>query len=227
MTIRSFKGIRIMHNINKSITSAHFKKYSTLFFNGNSEFTNASLQIVCFDLSTITTISDRRSPFVTLLTPDKKWLNLSRNDALSEGSAEYATVNLTHGRFMGARATINLWNPAVVYPEVSFSQIWLEAGPEESLNTVETGWLVDTVSYPRNQAKMFTFYTGSRYAPNNLLLPVSIYDGPQVEITIAIWKDQVTGDWWLRIQDENVGYWHKDLFTHLKGLQKQFIGVER
>ncbi|KAK2632633.1 hypothetical protein EUGRSUZ_L01300 [Eucalyptus grandis] len=118
---------------------------------------------------------------------------------------------------MGARATINLWNPAVVYPEVSFSQIWLEAGPEESLNTVETGWLVDTVSYPRNQAKMFTFYTGSRYAPNNLLLPVSIYDGPQVEITIAIWKDQVTGDWWLRIQDENVGYWHKDLFTHLKG----------
>ncbi|KAK3410870.1 hypothetical protein EUGRSUZ_J02897 [Eucalyptus grandis] len=88
MTIRSFKGICIMHNINKSITLAHFKKYSTLFFNGNIEFTNASLQIVCFDLSTITTISDRRSPFVTLLTPDKKWLNLSRNDALSEGSAE-------------------------------------------------------------------------------------------------------------------------------------------
>lgn len=190
-------------------------------------------------LSAIATLSDGRSPSVIRLTPDEKWLNLSRIDALPDADHEYAGVSLTPGRFMGARATINVWNPSVVQPEVSFSQIWLEAGPRESMNTVEAGWMVDTVSYPRNQAKIFIFYTadgyrtrcynleckdgfrlirGSRFAPNNLLEPVSVYDNEQQrDLTIAIWKDQVSGDWWLRIEEEIVGYWPEKLFTHLKG----------
>ncbi|KAK0600597.1 hypothetical protein LWI29_016526 [Acer saccharum] len=31
------------------------------------------------------------------------------------------------------------------------------------------------------------------------------------------WTDQVTGNWWLFLDDKQIGYWPKELFTHLKG----------
>jgi len=57
---------------------------------------------------------------------------------------QYAVVYLNSGNFKGAHATINVWNPVVLDQEASFSQIWLTAGPRETVNTIEAGWRVIT-----------------------------------------------------------------------------------
>ncbi|KAI6671818.1 hypothetical protein NL676_006703 [Syzygium grande] len=170
-------------------------------------------------VSIISAIGVGHARSVIRSTPNVKRLNLSENDLVPPGVHEYAAVGLTGGTFMGASAKINVWNPTVVSPEVSFSQIWLEAGPPESLNTVEAGWLKDgyqsTGCYDLN-CKGFVPQKDTRFTPGRPLAPVSTYNGQQYDITMAIKKDPVTGDWWLHIENEKVGHWPKDLFTHLK-----------
>ncbi|XP_056162447.1 uncharacterized protein LOC115666520 [Syzygium oleosum] len=95
------------------------------------------------------------------LTPRMKRLNLSRNDVNADDGHEHAIVSLTGGSYNGARATINLWNPKVVGSEVSFSQIWLAAGPEEDINTVEAGWMVNRELSDSGQAEFFVYWTVS------------------------------------------------------------------
>ncbi|KAG1368774.1 hypothetical protein COCNU_14G012420 [Cocos nucifera] len=46
--------------------------------------------------------------------------------------------------------------------------------------------------------------------------PVSTYDGPQYEITLYVWKDPKTGNWWLQYQNLSpLGYWPSSLFPYL------------
>ncbi|XP_065633983.1 protein neprosin-like [Quercus suber] len=44
------------------------------------------------------------------------------------------------GEIYGARASLNVWNPVVDDGEFSLAQIWVLAGPDEELNTIEAGW---------------------------------------------------------------------------------------
>ncbi|XP_026377877.1 uncharacterized protein LOC113272219 [Papaver somniferum] len=59
-------------------------------------------------------------------------------------------------------------NPSVTPEQFSTSQLWIQNGPKEQINSIETGWA----------------------AP-------------------------ISGNWWLRFRREVIGYWPKDLFTHL------------
>ncbi|RZC89575.1 hypothetical protein C5167_027117, partial [Papaver somniferum] len=52
--------------------------------------------------------------------------------------------------------------------EFSTSQIWIQNGPSETLNSIEFGWM-----------------------------------------------DLQTGNWWLTVDDITIGYWPKEIFTHL------------
>ena len=55
---------------------------------------------------------------------------------------QYATAYLG-GNFHGAHATINVWQPTVSNNgEVSIGQIWVVAGPDDKVNTMEAGWRV-------------------------------------------------------------------------------------
>ncbi|KAI6681537.1 hypothetical protein NL676_035418 [Syzygium grande] len=166
-----------------------------------------------------------------------KRLNLSKNDVHSEDGHEYAIVSLTDGKYNGARATINLWNPTVVNTEGSFSQIWVAAGPDEDINTVEAGWMVNKGGSFTGQAEIFTYWTSDGYNKRGCynvkcrgfvqidsdfilgaaIQPVSTYDGQQYDIKVEIKKDMYTGSWVLSISDKEVGFWPDDLFTHLRG----------
>ena len=54
---------------------------------------------------------------------------------------QYAIV-YREGVFYGARSSLNVWRPVVYDTEFSLAQIWLSAGPDEELNTIEAGWIV-------------------------------------------------------------------------------------
>jgi len=143
---------------------------------------------------------------------------------------EYATADLSSGDYYGAHAKINVWQPLTMNGEVSISQIWIIAGSEVDLNTIEAGWKVDT----RNgKPKFFIYWTGDGYANTgcfNLdcpgfvqvnkqfvfgtpLEPVSTYGSAQYDIGITVHKAE--GKWWLQFDDKVVGYWPQSIFTHL------------
>ncbi|CAN0825336.1 hypothetical protein LINGRAHAP2_LOCUS376 [Linum grandiflorum] len=48
------------------------------------------------------------------------------------------------------------------------------------------------------------------------LQPVSIYGGQQFFINLQIHKDFKTGNWWLKIQGTDVGYWPAELLPNFK-----------
>ncbi|KAL6501146.1 hypothetical protein OROHE_025343 [Orobanche hederae] len=47
------------------------------------------------------------------------------------------------------------------------------------------------------------------------IVPVSAVGGDQFEMTITIWRDPKEGNWWMAFGDKIVGYWPKEIFTHL------------
>ncbi|XP_051191460.1 protein neprosin-like [Lolium perenne] len=48
--------------------------------------------------------------------------------------------------------------------------------------------------------------------------PISVYNGPQYVITVLMFKDPKTKNWWVVYGEENtpVGYWPSSLFTYIK-----------
>ncbi|KAM0922923.1 hypothetical protein ACQ4PT_005864 [Festuca glaucescens] len=46
--------------------------------------------------------------------------------------------------------------------------------------------------------------------------PVSIYNGPQYEMNVLLFKDPKSKDWWLASGNTLIGYWPSQLFTNLK-----------
>ncbi|CAE6066045.1 unnamed protein product [Arabidopsis arenosa] len=47
--------------------------------------------------------------------------------------------------------------------------------------------------------------------------PVSVFEGDQYEITVSVWKDQKSGNWWLSLGSNYslVGYWPAPIFVNL------------
>ncbi|KAK2654521.1 hypothetical protein Ddye_014377 [Dipteronia dyeriana] len=60
-------------------------------------------------------------------------------------------------------------------------------------------------------------------ALGGLMEPVSSYNGSQFEILLIVKRDQVSGNWWLTIQDKIIGYWPGSLFTGLADMSTEII----
>jgi len=158
----------------------------------------------------------------------RKELNIRRNYD-SEGH-EYAQFHSSPGNYNGAHATINLWSPLTMDGDFSLAQIWVVAGPDNELNTIESGWRADNHN---GQPRFFVYWTRDAYgktgcqnldcpgfvqvdrkfAIGSPLNPVSSYGGTQHDIAITIYKDK--GNWWLQVQNQAIGYWPHSIFTHL------------
>ncbi|XP_010923383.1 protein neprosin isoform X1 [Elaeis guineensis] len=150
---------------------------------------------------------------------------------------EYAIIYTKGDVFYGAKGTINVWNPKVQeQDEYSTSQIWVIGGPREYLNAIEAGWHVMPSLYGDNKTRLFTFWTidnsesigcynllcsgfvqvNKEIALGATIYPISSYDGPQYAITLLIWQDPNTGNWWLQYGNRSpLGYWPSSLFSYL------------
>ncbi|PKA59409.1 hypothetical protein AXF42_Ash019563 [Apostasia shenzhenica] len=161
-------------------------------------------------------------------------------DVVSGNGHEHAIAYTgTELEVYGAKATINVWDPAIqVANEFSLSQIWILSGSFDGsdLNSIEAGWQVSPELYGDSRPRLFTYWTSDAYQATgcyNLLCagfvqtnnkiaigasisPISSFDGSQFDITILIWKDPKLGNWWMSFGDNTlVGYWPAELFTHL------------
>ncbi|CAN1162427.1 hypothetical protein LINPERHAP2_LOCUS24502, partial [Linum perenne] len=149
----------------------------------------------------------------------------------------HAQVTLTGENYYGGTSKFNVWTPVTIAPDLSLAQMWVLTGDGPNLNSVEAGWMVRTLQVDGSKTRLFTFWTSDGYrstgcynlecpgfvqtsskiALGSPVVPVSIYGGNQFDISINIQKDITSGNWWLRIQGEDVGYWPSNLF-HGSGL---------
>ncbi|XP_010420711.1 PREDICTED: uncharacterized protein LOC104706237 [Camelina sativa] len=147
---------------------------------------------------------------------------------------------VNRGRIYGTRATLNVWDPIVeAQGDFSLAQIWLASGSYENgdVNTIEAGWQVYPSRYHDNQPRLFTYWTKNGYngtgcygidcggfiqtsstiAIGAAISRTSTSRSTQLDITIQISKDPVSGNWWLGLGQDNVpiGYWTAAIFTVL------------
>ncbi|KAG7558675.1 Neprosin [Arabidopsis thaliana x Arabidopsis arenosa] len=122
----------------------------------------------------------------------------------------------------GAKATMSVWNPTVeAEGEFSLSQIWITSGSYEmnNLNSIEVGWHSDTynVTGCYNLQCPGFIQTSNNIVLGGTVTPVSAFEGKQFEITVSVWKDQKSGNWWLSLGSNHslVGYWPGAIFSNL------------
>ncbi|XP_057869008.2 protein neprosin [Cryptomeria japonica] len=180
------------------------------------------------------TIPVRRTSVEDLMRA-KSLQHYGKKDVIAN-SHEYALVSVD-GKYYGAQGRITVWNPRVEKEEFSVSQIWVHSGSAEdsTLNSVEAGWQVDFPLYGDSRTRLFIYWTADAYHKTgcyNLkcpgfvqqsrkitlggtIWPISSYNGKLTAITINIWKDPQSKNWWMAFENEPVGYWPSQLFTNL------------
>ncbi|XP_019057173.1 PREDICTED: uncharacterized protein LOC104806411 isoform X2 [Tarenaya hassleriana] len=132
----------------------------------------------------------------------------------------------------GAKGNLNIWDPEVLADQFSLSCLSIAGGPKAQLNSISAGWIVNPWLY-LGHSRLYTYWTADGFKKTGcfstqcpgfvqvsskiplgiLIKPVSSYGGRQFEIDISMHQDRATGDWWLVLNDEYIGYWPKSLFT--------------
>ncbi|XP_076894648.1 protein neprosin-like isoform X1 [Bidens hawaiensis] len=149
------------------------------------------------------------------------------------------------GKLYGTKATLNTWNPktGLDNDQYSMSKIWIvgympdENNALEDINTIEAGWQVYPAMYRGDtNTRLFVFWTGDGYQEtgccdldcavfiqvnHKILLtdPISLTsetDGYQRGCTILIWNDKGSGNWYMDLNGEILGYWPSNLVPHLR-----------
>nr|GMD71762.1 tRNA-splicing ligase RtcB [Ipomoea batatas] len=160
-------------------------------------------------------------------------------DMATQTGHQHAIAYVDGGKYYGAKATINVWEPKIQQSnEFSLSQLWILGGDFNSdLNSIEAGWQVSPDLYGDHNTRLFTYWTSDAYQATgcyNLLCsgfiqinneiamgasisPLSSYQSSQYDISILVWKDPKEGNWWMQFGNDNVlGYWPALLFSNLK-----------
>ncbi|KAF3947688.1 hypothetical protein CMV_026208 [Castanea mollissima] len=141
--------------------------------------------------------------------------SLDSNDGDILSNHEYAVVSFGGENFLGSHATINVWKPIVEgNGEMSIGQIWVLAGPEEEINTLEAGWRSD--GYQKTGCENLDcpgfVQTNKNFAIGSPL-DVSVYNSKQVDIGVTIYKSNES--WWLKVNDQVIGYWPQSIYKYL------------
>ncbi|KAL1089045.1 hypothetical protein V6Z11_D08G295300, partial [Gossypium hirsutum] len=148
---------------------------------------------------------------------------------LNKPAKQAATLVTVGYNYIGAKADINVWTPNVeAQDEYTTAQIWLKAGPGDNFESIESGWTVNPQLYGDKRTRLFAHWTkdsykttgcfdmtcsgfvqtSSQYLLGGSIEPVSTEFGQQYDLTVGIYMDPNTANWWLKIgKDVPVGYW--------------------
>ncbi|KAK9063462.1 hypothetical protein SSX86_017332 [Deinandra increscens subsp. villosa] len=164
-------------------------------------------------------------------------MKYSRKDGRDTPGHEHAIGYVAGGKFYGGKAIFSVWEPNVTGNDFSLSQIWVSSpdDPDRPLNTVEAGWHVYPSIYKDSLPRLFAFWTpdgyrsgcydmlcpgfiqtSQKYCLGAAIDPISTYNGQQFEVAFLISRDTKSGDWWLTVGSEVMGYWPATLFTDLR-----------
>ncbi|XP_019101078.1 PREDICTED: uncharacterized protein LOC104785640, partial [Camelina sativa] len=159
-------------------------------------------------------------------------------DTLDYPGQHFATIEtvLDGSIYRGAEAYISLHNLTLQNNQYSKVQIWLENGPRDQLNSIQVGSAVHPRLYGDSLTRFTVYWTADGYkktgcyntkCPGFILVTrdswlgssfdrSSIYGGKEIiGYQPKIFQDGFSGHWVLKVFDQLIGYWPKELFTHL------------
>ncbi|KAM7274585.1 hypothetical protein ACFE04_016451 [Oxalis oulophora] len=165
--------------------------------------------------------------------------NLSINSKKSSKAVyEEAGAYVYGGKYFGARGNINIWNPQVQKGEFSKALISVigSNNPDTIVDSIEAGWHVNPTMNGDSKTRLFFSWTNKgdknfcydlrcpgfvqvskKVVIGGVLMPYSVYGSKQqFMLNLIIWRDSVSGHWWLIVGKEKVGYWPKSLFSYLR-----------
>ncbi|KAI3941304.1 hypothetical protein MKW92_033535 [Papaver armeniacum] len=140
--------------------------------------------------------------------------------------------------YYGGKTTVTTENPIVGPDQFSTAQIWVQNGPVEEINSIELGWAVHPMLFGDNNTRLFSRWTADgfkntgcynmlcpgfvqihpEYHFGTTITPASIYGVVSYGFTYSVRRDPQSGNWWFILggSDESIGYWPKELFTHMR-----------
>ncbi|KAK3438383.1 hypothetical protein EUGRSUZ_C03001 [Eucalyptus grandis] len=147
-------------------------------------------------------------------------------------------ILITEGySYTGAKGDIKVFNPHVEYDdEWTTSQIALKSAVLQDYECVESGWAVNPGVYGDRKTRFFVYWTAdsgkktgcfdltcpgfvqtsSKVALGAAIHPISTTDGLPYQITLYLFRDPSTGNWWVQYNEKtNVGYFPPELFAYL------------
>ncbi|GAB4850082.1 hypothetical protein Ancab_029380 [Ancistrocladus abbreviatus] len=132
----------------------------------------------------------------------------------------------------GAHVTFNIWKPKVAR-STDWSQanmIFSAEDGDENQSILNVGWIVYPALYGDDMPRLSVcgttmgktlcdldcfVQTSNEYAIGGAFTP-STYEGPQSEIDVIVHLDNTSGNWWLLVQNQPIGYWLNDTVSILQ-----------
>ncbi|KAM6568219.1 hypothetical protein CsatB_016204 [Cannabis sativa] len=133
-------------------------------------------------------------------------------------------------RYNGGGAVMNIYQPNVVGPQYSSSQMTIKNGPD----SIQVGWTVNPTLYGDNKTHLFTFLQAGGTSCFNTQCPgfvivsteipldftfeqVSQRGGTLYETSVFIYRDKINGNWWFEFGRSNIqiGFWPGRIFSAL------------
>ncbi|KAI3861114.1 hypothetical protein MKX03_023657 [Papaver bracteatum] len=138
--------------------------------------------------------------------------------------------------YYGAKASFGIHKPFVTPRQFSTSQMWLQNGPPDQTNSIETGWAVFPELFGDDATRTFGYWTADGYKNTgcfNMLCPGFVQVHTRIpfgttlnnhepdsadEIFFWVFRDEKSHNWWYYMGNDDqtpIGYWPKEIFTHL------------
>ncbi|KAK7256947.1 hypothetical protein RIF29_30563 [Crotalaria pallida] len=143
------------------------------------------------------------------------------------------------GTYYGIKGIIDTYNPIVASKEqMTGAFIYLSNGPPDVANSIITGWQDTDEVYPEIHGDIKTHFfiawadkntsagcynlqcpgfvqTDKSIYIDSPVINTSTYDGPQFDISLSIYLDPTTNNWWVRLQETDLGYFPAALFSDM------------
>ncbi|KAL6634038.1 hypothetical protein ACP70R_026709 [Stipagrostis hirtigluma subsp. patula] len=149
-----------------------------------------------------------------------------------------------YDEYFGFVATLDVFDHNLSRGQMSASTVWVANkgdGSRESYNAINVGWMVSPERYGDSHTHFYTYWTrdglgrsgcdnmdcpgfqlekGSKVIPGAIITHVSGASGSHGNITIKVFKESSSGNWWVYYGVNNdtptaVGYYPASLFTGL------------
>ncbi|XP_060974393.1 protein neprosin-like [Cannabis sativa] len=106
---------------------------------------------------------------------------------------------------------------------------------QNGVDSIQAGWTINPTLYGDSKTHVFAFFQAGELSCFNTMCSGFVLTSPRAiadyilderhpgtvpvrEFQITIYRDQITGNWWLEFGDIQIGYWPSSIFTDLKDL---------
>ncbi|XP_026416247.1 uncharacterized protein LOC113311652 [Papaver somniferum] len=141
--------------------------------------------------------------------------------SLKDHKIQYVSVETPYdekNEYYGAKASFGIHRPFATPHQFSTSQMWLQNGPGDQTNSIESGWHADGY---KNTGCFNMLCPGFVQVHTRIPFGTTLNNsvsGSGDEIFFWVFRDEKSHNLWYYMGNDDqtpIGYWTKEIFTHL------------